>query len=808
MQHEITDSNGRSTGARWVLALAVVVLIFGAALRLGGLDRIGLKGSDNTYYTNMAMLWSEGEHVYSIGDSPLLYYRPVVYWVYAAAVRALGFNDATIKTVNTSLDTLNILLVFLLAYILSRKDPWAASSAAVIYALLPFTILISRSELTHTLSTATLLIATILLSLSWFAKTRTIRLVLAFLSGAATGLCALTHEEMIFTAAAPVLFLLLRPGDRNSGVRSRLIAATSLAGSYLIGIFAVAHGMLQTHQADAQVRAAGIIGHRISQSHYLRFIERPLKFAWNALTGSSSTFLACLVIALVLVLVVRWVLNLRTNRSRWRVSSLSIDDLPLWTVALHILFYACFFNYYAVRLFVPLIPLVIVWLVVRSASLATRYAGRHAAHGVLSVLTITVATANLGHFALYPGFVSSRFPTWAPFSLAADVRPDAGWSLFQLERTRKGWARKRWEELGPAVNENSRLLVGASAFHPFPGRRLLQIGYYFGDNSVYLVDQDRPLGDVIEANNIEFVLFTSYQTEDWQDTRGLESRRYLGGGSWSSRVPFTPGGSLGFAEGDYTIQGEFDRLRNYLTRRGARIILGHRDLLERVPSGTDPVSYVVWVLDPKNWPPLEHELEVVSRSLELASQDRLDDALATIDAAGTAETDNMGRFRLRLTAAQILAEHDLPGQARRWVADALAELPRNTMVSTILREAYPTKNDIETMYALFADLQAAKPRDRAVRDLLLWLALVKTEFGLESGNPTESVEAFQTIEGQLRRHGSRKATLAMVDWCTVTSRELARKGRSAEAQAGFAAAASATREIRIRDAMAEGPEGD
>jgi 4-amino-4-deoxy-L-arabinose transferase-like glycosyltransferase len=793
MQLEVPDSAGRSTGVRWILALTVVAMICGGALRLVALDEVGLKGSDNTYYTSMALLWSEGDHAYNIGDGPALYHRPVAYWVYAQTIRLLGFNDTSIKIANASLDTINILLVFLLAFILSRKDLWAAASAATIYALLPFTILISRSELTHTLSTSMVLVATIFLSLAWYAENRGTRLILVFISGVATGLSALTHEEMIFTAAGPSFLLLLLPWNRGNGARSRLISAASYAGSYLFGVLVVAHGMLQTHQVDAQGRASEIIVHRISQSQYLGYVNRPLRYAWNALTGSSSTVLACLVIFLVIVLITRFAFCLVRRKPIWSLPTPPIVDLPLWTVAAHLFVYSFFFTYYAVRLFVPLVPLVVVWLVVRSASLSTQYAGRRATNVFLSILTVAVVTANIGHIATLRDSMSSYFTTWVPFSLADDMRPGTGWSILQKERTRTGWAKRRYEELGNVVTSDSRLLVGASAFHPFRGRRSLQIGYYFSDNAVYLVDHDQPFDQLIEEKEIGFVLFTSYQTEDWSRIRGLEFRRYLYDGRWGPPEHITPGESLGLADGEYTIAGEFERLRASLTQRGARIILGRRDLLQRMPSGTDPSSYVVWVLDPKSWPPLENEIEVTSRSLELASHGRLSEALASLDAADTTGFHDMGHFRLQIAATRILAEHDHPEKARRRVAEAMSVLPRNTTVSTALRDAYPTQAATAEVYRQFADLQAIKPRNRPLRDLLLALAVNLTEFAIEEDDRAGSIDAFEKIDQQLQNPGSRKFTVAITEWCTPMCRDLARDGRMAEADACLAAASAADR---------------
>ncbi|MEN8164621.1 MAG: hypothetical protein ABFS37_10875, partial [Acidobacteriota bacterium] len=217
----------------WIILAAIVFT--GAFLRFSDITRIGLQGSDNTYYTNIAKHWSEGEQVYCIEENWTLF-RPIVFEVFGLAVRFLGFNDSSIKITNAGLDTINILLVFLLAFILSRRNPWAASSAAAVYALLPFTILISRSEQTHILSTSTVLIALIFLSLSWSAENRAARLALLFLSGLATGLSALTHEDLIFTAAGPVLLLLFEGRSKAGTTRTWLISAAVRAGTYLAAV--------------------------------------------------------------------------------------------------------------------------------------------------------------------------------------------------------------------------------------------------------------------------------------------------------------------------------------------------------------------------------------------------------------------------------------------------------------------------------------------------------------------------------------------------------------------------------------------
>jgi len=792
-----TEHGGSSValaGGRWAIAVLLVVLICGGVLRLSDLDEIGLNGSDNTYYTNIARQWSEGDRVYAVGSDGVAYYRPFLFAVYGAAVHLLGFDDVSIKAVNGWLDTLNILLVFLLAFILSRREPWAAASAATIYALLPFTILVSRSELSHTLSTSTLLAAMILLAVCWDSRRRRLQLATAFLAGVSTGLCALTHEEMIFAAAAPSVLLLLAPSPSMGSARARLTAAVSRSGSYLFGVLVIANGMLRAHQTEAQDRAAEIMVNRISHSHYSPFFDRPLKYLWNALTATSSTVVTTLVIVLLILLVVGFVRRLGAGRLEARLPSLPVEDLPLWTVIGHIFVFSFFFTYYAARLFLPLTALVIVWLAVRVRGLTTRRLAPRTSLAVLAGLTVVAVAANIGRNATFVDSMASHFGTWTPYSLAADLRPVSGWEIFQRLRMRTGWARLRYNELGGAVADDARLLVGSSTLHPFPGRRPLQVGYYFGDNAVYLIDHREPIDRLIDDKDIAFVLFTTYQNESKERLLSWGgSRRYLYGGRWSAVEPVSLGRSLGLDATDYSVRSEFDLLRANMEERGARIILGRRDLLTRLPSGTDPVSFVVWALEPELWPPLKRELEATADAVRLSSLNRWSEALAVLEAADTPDLHATGRFRLKLNAALVLAENGRLESARESVIEAMEILPRTTVVSTALNEAYPTAAASEEAFARFAGILTGEPSHHSQRDLLLSLGLNLCECSLKSGSTADIVAAFESLELELENRGTKKLTMAVAEWALDVSRQLSVEGRNEAARAAARAAAAGRR---------------
>jgi hypothetical protein len=554
---DVSGNGIESLRRRWFVGLLLLIVIIGALLRLVAIHRIGLEGSDNTYHTNIAHRWAQGDRTLAIGESKPLY-RPVMFAIFGVAVRCLGFNDWSIKAVNACIDTANIVLVFLLAFVLSPRDPVPALSAAAVYSVLPFTVLTARSEQAHVLSATMLLVAAVFVALSLRTTKRAPILACASIGGLATGLAALTHEELVFAAAGPAAVLLLGLVVPEDGVRSRLITAGSRTGAYLIAVILVTHRMLLTHQTDAQQRATAIVDWRVGRAefHLLDVLERPFMYGWNAVNGAGSAIMASLVVVLGLVLVARIAIRAISRPMGWRAPTLAIEDIPIWTVACYLFLHASFFAYYAVRLFVSLVPLVIVWLFVRTASLWPATVRRRTSGLVTIGLTVVLIVSDLGHVSTVRSYLDSHLTTWTPFAVAADLRPDLGWPELRARLTTSSWERQRFEEIGHALSDDSRLLVGASVFHPFPGRRTLQIGFYFGDDAVYLFDHDQPVDRLIDTLDIDFALFTTHRTYDARAILWTYQQRYLGDDRWSPPEPVVQGSSLGFSPGEYTIRTE------------------------------------------------------------------------------------------------------------------------------------------------------------------------------------------------------------------------------------------------------------
>ena len=110
-----------------------------------------------------------------------------------------------------------------------------------------------------------------------------------------------------------------------------------------------------------------------------------------------------------------------------------------------------------------------------------------------------------------------------------------------------------------------------SAMYPYPGRRVLQLGYYFGDNAIYAIDHTKPLDELLTKYRVEFV-FISRLAADERVLQMEEYRAYEYDGRWSEPRPLRLGASYGFGPGEYSLEGESQFVRAYLDARGARLI--------------------------------------------------------------------------------------------------------------------------------------------------------------------------------------------------------------------------------------------
>jgi len=532
----------RSTRAHWVqkaLAGAVflsllVAILSGVFLRFENLTENGTWGSDTIYYTNIAKAWTEGDFVYQIADE-MLAYRPVVYLLYAASIKMLGFQDWTLKVVNATVDSLNIGLVFVLCYLLSRRDVWLSLICATSYALLPGAILLARGELVHVLSTFMVLTCTILFVRAFQSQSARRRSILLLLSGIACGLAALTHEELVFCALGFGVFILVEQFSR-SGPKALwpLVRDGALfsAPVILVLVKLIIVNQEQVLELAAPVGEAHVLERTIAYG------ARLFRFTWNGVAGMSSVAIMYVSLAPVVAAGVDLVSRL-CRRKGTLGSAPPLEYLLLLVVVAYLTIYAYFISTTLFdRAFLPLFALLLVVLAIWYQKLLARRLKSRAAHAVMLLAAMATIPFNLDHFPSFSGDEERLEPT----ALPVDFNP---WSGVQ--------AMHRW--------------VTATKWP----RALLQLGYYFGDNAIYAIDHTEPLDELLIKYRVKFV-FLSRLSADERVMQMKEYTAYEYDGRWSEPKPLRLGASYGLGPGEYSLENEKRFVRAYLNARGARLI--------------------------------------------------------------------------------------------------------------------------------------------------------------------------------------------------------------------------------------------
>ncbi len=579
-------------------AAVVLLILFSAFLRFYKLDQKGLDGSDTIYYTNIAKAWSEGTPRYGLPEGRSAY-RPAVFYLFGASIRLLGYHDYSIKMLNALADTGNVLLVFLITRLVSGGNAWAPIAAALAYCCLPTAIFLSRIELTHTLSCFFALFSVLVFLVSCHVKHIWRSRLLLALSGVLVGLAALSHEDMIFLTCGYLAFLAIwrfsdleaRPRLENSLISiSILLASVLVTCSKMISM-----NNIFLRAAFHAPKRPGPVSHVELAERYWSYISRVLRFAWNALPGNSSMeqlYLFLALLALVLFSAARRALLKRGHAPAMPATC----HLPFLVICGHLLAYCYVFNFYMSRLFFPLFPLVIIQTVSWSALFLRRLAP-----GLTSALLVSsMALLTLFNLSFYPEAVEylkktrfNAFETPAAGSLSGIAE---GYRVLRDRNYSQADARRIYDLLKGGVRSDARLLVTPSLHLPYPGRRIFQVEYYFGDDAVYGIDHAEPLAELISGQQIGYVLFAAFNTRPFYLKRKTYTR-YLYGGRWKSREILSLGASYGFSAGEYTQQKEYDFLRRYLAEAGARVLC----IDGRIAAGTEAAPeemprYVVFEL--------------------------------------------------------------------------------------------------------------------------------------------------------------------------------------------------------------------
>jgi len=550
--------------------ILVPILLFSIFLRFHNLGEMGLDGSDTVWYTTIAKAWTEGNSIYEVAGDTFTY-RPVTFFVYAAAaaIKLFGYHDSSIKKMNACLDTANVLLIFLICCLLVRDSPLPAFSASIFYGYLPMAITMARIELTHVLS-GTMVLLAFSAFLLYFTSTNAWRKrFLLILSGILTGLGALTHEDLILLGPGYLIFLLLvfiHRGSHHRHLRPFVTDCALLSASIVM----TSHRMLLYTAASAYEQAA-VPFEASTLGRVVGYLERVPRLLWDSILAISSSPVLYLFLLLLLILCFRPLLMKLLSRHQASTHLPSLYYLPLVLVLTYCALYSYFIEgYYLPRFFLPLFPLIVIFLVVCYSRLLSRL-NLAFSHVAVLLAVLIVLPFNFEHFRrgasleLKQDFTS----TWASARIPFPFKVGPWYSYFMNKNYSMSWSRAIYEQLKAKVNSDARVLITSSIMYPFAGRRTLQMGYYFGDNAIYLIDHTEPLDELISKYRIKYVLFTTYRA----DKRMLwlrSYRKYQYGGRWKAGEELLLGASYGFKPGEYTLERELHALTEFLQRRGAK----------------------------------------------------------------------------------------------------------------------------------------------------------------------------------------------------------------------------------------------
>jgi hypothetical protein len=572
-------------------ALLVATMAVALFLRFHNLTENGLLGSDTIYYTDIAKDWSEGTQIYSIPPGGgVRAYRPVSYLFFSAAIKWLGYNDYAIKFMNASLDSLNIVLLFAVCYVLGGEQVYPATAAAVFYALLPKAISFSRMELTHVSSVLMVLLTLLSFVLALRSKSSNGRHALMVVSGFCAGMAALTHEELCLLVPGYLLFLWSGGWQRT---KAKGLCVDTVV--YSFAALLACHGMLL-----ATVGRPNPLESRASALERVAALpERCARLTWNGIVVMSSASFLYLFVILGVCAVGGAALRL-VQQKRRDLSNCPLVYLPLTVSMVYAAGCAYFLVLYPARAFFAVLPLVLVSVVLWYWRSLERRLPRRTAGRLVMATTLGLIPLNIGNYVGSGGRQTARFgAAWAPAPLSRDVKVAAGVRQLWQEIEAKSWARSIYEQLGDNVRKDAKLLVAPSIIYAWPGRRALQVEYYFGDNAIYMVDHTEPLAELVVERQIKYVLFANTHLEK-ELLRRKTYTQYAYGGRWREGQPLRLGASYGFRPGEYSVTREYQHLMAYLKDRQATVVTASGRYVRSGSEGTDTGSrrwnYVVYAL--------------------------------------------------------------------------------------------------------------------------------------------------------------------------------------------------------------------
>jgi hypothetical protein len=456
------------------VGLVACLLAASAILRLHGVVKNGIIGSDTFQYWDIALLWKSHHYVLNNDTREFhQFFRPIFYALNLLSLHLFGVRDYSLRALIGIADVINVGLVVLVGWVFFHNFVLAIL-VAVCYATTPSAILLSQIELPHTYSVTFVL----LMFLAWLlvhrkgncTGGRPYRLIAA--SGLFGGCAAATHGSTTFLAPPMVMLLVLNAFFSSSTpVKHRTLHAIREAAAFTAG-FAVPYifggalvGYVYMSRAlfsEATIRSPGDINR-------LRLLWTYLSEGPRASMSPCVAYLAWAGAALILRQ------GLRSRRL----------DLVFWSPLLILLGYSVLFSLVFGNVFYPrlYLPLDIFLLLVVFTLPRTIGAMWGTIAGAASSLAVTSTVV---------------FYTFTP------QLPD----IMRLFRGQsKGTVRAVYDAIGDRVGEHARLLV--APYVQWVHRPSFKVPVYFGDTMRYLLEcREGTLDHFVTEEQVRYIFIS------------------------------------------------------------------------------------------------------------------------------------------------------------------------------------------------------------------------------------------------------------------------------------------------------------
>lgn len=427
----------------------VICFLFGVLSRFWNIFQIGMIGSDEFYYWDVAYQWSK-DGVFLTG-----HYRPFIYYVYSFIMKVFGPNDWVIKLLNVTLDVSTGICLFFI-YKLYFKDRRGAFLVSSLYLIVPAFIFYARRELVHTPSIFFLEL-TLLFFPSLFLEK--LKGVWVFLSGVFFSMAWNTHPDLfvLFPVFIFFIFVYYRESLFDSIILALLFtlgaASVFIIFSFTFHPFEMVFNILKNHKAQSKL-SVDSLWVKWGKIYYLYIKEN----------------LGTVVLAFFSAAILKIVVNLyRGYKNVYEIFLLALIVTYMLMCGL------LFSRIYIPRLLLPLCPLIIM-LVVRM-SLHFSFKKKYAS-AFIGCLLISLIVGEKVH------------------------------SLDDSFYQEVSYYRRLENEIGEKIDANNRLLVAPIIFYHIHGPLTKKV--YLKGQSRYLVNAPgEKMADIIQRNKISYIVWAS-----------------------------------------------------------------------------------------------------------------------------------------------------------------------------------------------------------------------------------------------------------------------------------------------------------